>query len=414
MIWGDFRKMFAGVAWKRLTAHEVDPAVSNGHEFQGVNKLRAILGSEAAQRLPTTYMLLRDDTDDIETIRAWSSWYDSRASKSHRSPEWRLYYPAEAGQIQAQMRAGDLMVIVVTHERSLLILMARKGSGRERELEILFGIADDDDAAVHVRSFDRNLPLDFLAASILEEIGIARPDLPTDGDSAIVQRLVDELVSEHPEALPPGPAVAALIRQHISSVDPTADPDEALMRWIEAEAAMYRAWEDRKIARRINGGFRLPDDSPDVEGFRKFAMSLRQSRVSRAGGALQYHFRALLDARRIRYVMEPVIDGGESPDFLFPGVREYEDRHYPAERLRMLAAKFTAKDRWRQVLNEARRISPKHLLTLEAGISARQLQLMAMAKLVLVTPRAVRERYQPPFHTAILEVNEFLNVVAHL
>ncbi len=416
MKWGDLGKLFAGVAWKRLTPHEVDPTVSNGHEFQGVNRLRDVLGTESAERLPTTYMLLKDEADDVETIRSWSKWYDSRANNPERSAEWRLYYPAEAGQIQAQMHDGDLMVLVVTRQRTLLVLMARKGSGRERELQLLFGIDDPEAGGLRMRRFDRSTPVDFLAASIMEELGLARPELPEDGDATIVQRLVDELVREYPDALPPGPTVAALVRSHIPGVDAVSDPDGALMRWIEAEAATYRAWEDRKIGRRLVDGFVDPDGRPDVEAFRRFSMSLRQSRVSRAGGALQYHFRELLDARRIRYVMEPVIDGGERPDFLFPGLREYEDESFPATRLRMVGAKFTAKDRWRQVLAEARRISPKHLLTLDAGISMPQRRLMMAASLILVMPREIRERYTLTVarDTSVLTINEFIHDVAGL
>lgn len=38
----------------------------------------------------------------------------------------------------------------------------------------------------------------------------------------------------------------------------------------------------------------------------------------------------------------------------------------------MLGVKSTCKDRWRQVLSEAKRIDNKHLATLEPGISENQ------------------------------------------
>lgn len=59
------------------------------------------------------------------------------------------------------------------------------------------------------------------------------------------------------------------------------------------------------------------------------------------------------------FVHRPVIEGGKRPDFLFPTQVAYEDPAFPANRLRMLAAKTTCKDRWRQVLNEANRITTK-------------------------------------------------------
>ena len=186
------------------------------------------------------------------------------------------------------------------------------------------------------------------------------------------------------------------------------------MAWIETEAAVFRAWEDAKIARRLNDGFLNSSGVPDIQGFRDFSMSLRQSRVSRAGRALQFHFKTLLDERKVRYAMEPVIDGGEIPDFLFPGVAEYKDDQYPSERLRMLAAKFTAKDRWRQVLNEAKRIRPKHLLTLETGISDRQMGLMQTAQLILVMPDVIRRRYPQGQEERIVAVASFIDEVARL
>ncbi|EBK1959289.1 restriction endonuclease, partial [Salmonella enterica] len=49
---------------------------------------------------------------------------------------------------------------------------------------------------------------------------------------------------------------------------------------------------------------------------------------------------------------------------MFPGISHYHDSEFPHARLTMLASKSTCKDRWRQMLNEAVRISDKHLLTL--------------------------------------------------
>jgi hypothetical protein len=414
MNWGDFRTLFKGVAWKRLTPHEVDASVSNGHEFQGVSTLRNLLGTETIERLTTTYMLLRDEQDDIETIHSWSSWYDSRRNQRHRSPEWRLYYPSEAGQIQAQMHDGDLMVLAPTRKGTLFILMAEKGSSREQELLRLFRIEESGTPQLSAVPFDESLSIDYVSASILDELGLVEDLEPAGSDSINVTSLVEELVGEYPESLPPGATVAALVRSRVTQIDAIADPDGALMRWIEVEAAVYRAWEDKKIERRLKEGFITAKGIHDIEGFRKFSMSLRQSRVSRAGGALQFHFRALLDARRVPYAMEPRVDGGELPDFLFPGLREYENPNYPADGLRMLAAKFTAKDRWRQVLNEAERIRIKHLLTLETGITPRQMSLMNRAQLLLVLPIPVLEKYPEIQRKGALSLASFINEVAHL
>jgi EcoRII C terminal len=412
MKWGDFRDYFSGFAWKRLTPHEVDPKVSNGHEFQGVNGLKDILGEHRKDNLSTTYVLLHEDGEEPEVLKLTASWYDARENGPNRSAEFRLYYPAAAGQIQLRMRAGDLMVVGVRRNGELLILLATAGSSNERQLQLLFAINDDALGKFQVRSLAEPVAMDFVTISILEQLGIGVSQLPDGTDAGIVAGLVDQLVGQNPDRLPSGDTIADLIRSSLPGVDPIGAPDEALYRWIEAEAAMFRGWEDRKIARRIDVGFRLPDDTADVQGFRDFSMSLRQSRVSRAGGALQYHFRALLIARKLKYVMEPEIDGGESPDFLFPSKAAYEDAQYPATQLRMLAAKYTAKDRWRQVLNEAKRIECKHLLTLEAGISRKQMALMSDAKLSLVIPKQIQARYDGVARASILTVGEFISLIA--
>ena len=62
-------------------------------------------------------------------------------------------------------------------------------------------------------------------------------------------------------------------------------------------------------------------------------------------------------------------------------------------RLTMLGAKSTCKDRWRQVLAEAEKISRKHLLTLEPGISEPQTHQMEASSLQLVVPQPVQGSY---------------------
>ena len=60
---------------------------------------------------------------------------------------------------------------------------------------------------------------------------------------------------------------------------------------------------------------------------------------------------------------------------------------FDASLLTMLGVKTTCKDRWRQVLAEARRIERKHLLTLETAISGHQTDEMRDNHLQLVVPR---------------------------
>jgi len=77
----------------------------------------------------------------------------------------------------------------------------------------------------------------------------------------------------------------------------------------------------------------------------------------------------------------------------------------------MLAAKTTCKDRWRQIRNEAKRISVKHLLTLEPGISEHQTREMQTEKVQLVLPRSLHSAFTQTQQTWLMDVSEFIQMV---
>ena len=409
MKWGGLREQFKGVAWKRLTPHEVDPNVSNGHEFQGVGALQELLGSENRKDIPAKYLLLTDDPDDAITVASTISWYDARANQSHRSPEWRLYYPNAAGAIQARMQAGDLMVICVGASDEIAVLLARAGSSSEAQLRALFGLSQEEAKSVEVKSFGSAQSFDFVAAMILEELGLGKASLQQDAEADEIAVIAEQLIKQYPNALPTSAAVSALVTAGVKNVDAVADPDHALMRWVEAEAAAFRTWEDARIARRLHEGFVDTTGTADVSGFRAFTMTLRQSRVSRAGGALQNHTARVLDAHKVRFEAQATTEKGERPDFLFPGSVEYADPSYPAHRLRLLAAKFTLKERWRQILNEGARVAEKHVITMDGAITRATLASIGDSHLRVVMPRSLRDTYVGTMRDQILTVRDLLD-----
>lgn len=409
MRWGVLRDQFKGVGWKRLTDHEVNPVVSNGHEFQGVGALRALLGDTERRDAKAKYLLLDDDPDETLIVDSTISWYDSRARQARRSPEWRLYYPKAAGAIQSRMRAGDLMVVCVSESDDISVLLARAGSSSEAKLRLLFGVYEQEGERVVVRRFEGADSLDFSAALVLEELGLGQGSLQAGADSEEVDAIAARLIRDYPDALPAGAVVSSIVAEGVRDVDPFDAPDHALVRWLEVEEAAYRAWEDAKIARRIARGFISPAGAPDVKAFRDLAMTLRQSRVSRAGGALQQHVSRILDAQGIRYEAQARTEDGEKPDFLFPGGEAYADPGYPDSDLRLLATKFTVKERWRQVLNEGMRIRQKHLLTVDRTITTSTLHAMRGAQLSVCIPSSYRAAYPPAVHGLILSVRELLS-----
>jgi hypothetical protein len=98
------------------------------------------------------------------------------------------------------------------------------------------------------------------------------------------------------------------------------------------------------------------------------------------------------------------------PDFIFPGISHYHDPDFPATCLTMLGVKSTCKDRWRQVLSEAKRVDNKHLFTLEPGISENQTTEMTENKLTLVLPKNLHDSYKPAQKAGLMELSDFIGL----
>jgi hypothetical protein len=106
--------------------------------------------------------------------------------------------------------------------------------------------------------------------------------------------------------------------------------------------------------------------------------------------------------------MRPNIEG--KPDIVIPSVEAYYDRSYPREKLCVIGVKHTCKDRWRQVVHEAPLKLEKHILTLQAGISQKQLELMKSANISLVVPKKLHSQY-PKSAITLLGVSAFIDTV---
>jgi type II restriction enzyme len=140
------------------------------------------------------------------------------------------------------------------------------------------------------------------------------------------------------------------------------------------------------------------------------ASSIMNRRKARAGRSLENHVEYVLKKAQIPHVMRPKVDGGE-PDVLIPSVEAYQDPAYPLEKLTVVGIKTTCKDRWRQVLNEATRVPQKHILTIQQGISGKQLTEMHRANVTLVVPQAIQHQYPRTTEIALLSVNQFIDTV---
>ncbi len=131
-------------------------------------------------------------------------------------------------------------------------------------------------------------------------------------------------------------------------------------------------------------------------------------RKARAGRSLENHLDALLTMAGLSFDHPGRTEGHSEPDFLLPSGK-YFDIGWPSDRLVMLAAKTTCKDRWRQILPEADKIKTKHLCTLQQGISANQMDEMERAGVVLVVPSEYHRHYPADRRGRLLSVGQFID-----
>ncbi len=180
--------------------------------------------------------------------------------------------------------------------------------------------------------------------------------------------------------------------------------DDRLMRCIEQEYALFKLVERKLCEPEICRVFKSVDD------FLGTANSILQRRKSRAGQSLEHHVEDVLKSAGVPFEPQPrTVDG--QPDIIIPGADQYHDPKWPAEKLFVLGVKRTCKDRWRQVLNEAKRVKEKHLLTIQAGISENQLKEMRAAQVTLVVPRELHRKYPPGWGKRLLTVERFVSAL---
>ena len=402
---GFLSKYFIGAGAKVLRGTEVDPKVSRGHEFQGVDVFRAFVGTpEGREKIPVTYLWMDDSGDEPVRLELEGTWYNSRSGQPHRSPEYRLYYPAAAEPVVYRAAAGDTLFLCMTAERRVLAVLCPAGSSTEQQLLWLFGLALTEDYRLSQRDIgaEGGRDLDLAARFILDELGIEAEDT--------MPAAFDRLVGKFGLSFPTTAKFSKFARDSLPGIDPLASPDEALLEWMDHEEALFRHLEREIVADRLKAGF-FDENGADVDGFLKFSLGVQNRRKSRAGYAFGHHTEAVLKAHDVRYKREATTEKRNAADFLFPGEEEYANAGYPESGLTMLGVKTTCKDRWRQVLAEADRIREKHLLTLEPAISRAQTSEMHAQNLRLVLPEGLHGTYHPDQQGWLLSVTDFLRMV---
>ncbi|WP_094664549.1 type II restriction endonuclease [Bifidobacterium tissieri] len=398
------------IASKELQPVDVDPKRSNQHEIGGVTKaMLPVLGdidrkATEGSGIPTVAIYLSDDDDPVAEDIV-TSWYDTRRSNPTRSAEWRLYYQACTPMKLAS--AGDTLYCGYMKDGRLLLAITAASSSVDAQMRWLFGIKDLDG---RFNVYDRTqASVDVFAVQLLSLLGFE----PQQKD----ELLLEDMLNRWNYSFPTGREFAQYAEDSLTDIDPEVDdPDDVVLAYYEREYHLFRVLEEAVVQHEYEETpFVSVDGKINVPQFTTFYKHVRNRRMSRAGTSLEQHVQRILEARGIRYAPQAVTEKKKKPDFLFPGVEEYASKHYPARFLRMLAAKTSTKDRWRQVLDEADRINEKHLLTITpSGISVEQNRQMVDKKLRLVMPKKIRDTHPAEVQGNTILFSDFIKRVSEI
>jgi hypothetical protein len=390
---------FEGVAVKRLSAVEADSTRSHQHEFQG-GHIRQMMGDDDRLKLAARFIWLNDEQEAISEDST-VSWYDARRNHPTRT-EYRLYYYENS--VTASMSEGDIFFLAMRPDGSAMVIITPHDSTIQNQLIYLFGLDEQPGFTFQVREIpeDQSSKLDFAARYILDELGI-------DAEEPESHKL-DTILDQFGLKFPATADFSKLARDSLTAVSAADNADAVLMAWIEREELLFRRLERHVVADRLRAGF-LDDKTPDVDGFIAFSLSVQNRRKSRAGKSLEHHVAALFSGRNLQFERGVETEHRNKPDFLFPSHAAYQDHAFKSENLTMLGSKSSCKDRWRQVLSEAERISHKHLLTLEPGISENQTDEMRAKHLQLVLPASLHTTYREAQRSWLMNVEDFVKLV---
>jgi hypothetical protein len=338
-----------------------------------------------------------DQAEDSTQVEVSYTLYDARERHPSRT-EYHLYY-SDSPFKEAQ--PGDLLVLFRDEDERIQGLVARKGTSIEARLMRLLSLGD----AAELDRFAVIQPPALTRQLAIELVEVLAPAPPTEAD--YVSFVASELAKFKARSIFPGTSeMARLAALAVQRAHGNEAVDGRLWLGLEAETAIYFSLEDAIKGQQLE---QLQGAGGGLAEVTSFVMTMLQSRRSRRGHSLQNHFAFVLNEEGIPFSAQCATEPGETPDFLVPGCSAYHDLDWPSSRLRMVACKTTAKERWRQVLNEAARIPTKFLLTLDQELTKQTLDAMHSAGLRPFAPAPVISRhYTDPAVRLIGTVGELL------
>lgn len=347
--------------------------------------------SERAEREENPDLFLDAFVDSHDAYKATLRlvWYNSkRLGQSNGRDEARL---TRWGATDAPVVAADAtgaLVVFAYH---------RVGHGDADGLRVWVARNSEE----HDRIVDRVGPVEPGVGLVLTSTGVL-----ISGALVAVDRPC-ELTSEGmpdlwKERFPSGEEIVARVIESLPSAR-ALDVDARLMRRRQCEYEMFRSVEEFHVLPRLQRPFST------VEGFLEYAHAVTNRRKSRSGRSLELQLAGIFREEGLPFSHGEYTEGRRKPDFIFPSIESYWDGSRRDNQLRMLAAKTTVKDRWRQILNEARRVEVKHLLTLQEGVSEEQFREMEQEGVVLVVPLPIQKRYPKQIQHRLLSLASFMD-----
>ena len=388
---------FSGIGAKRLTRLEVQPHLSNQHEFNGIYEFREIFGTEK-KVFHGTYIYLAEDSDNSFSEEGILTWYDARANHPTRT-EYRLYY--NHNTVISSANPGDLVIIGKTVNEELVVIVSPEGSTPEQQMKYLFGLEEIETKFVFKNIITNDFQLNFSGRYIMSTLGIEVEEED--------HNYLEEILKKFDSKFPTTAEFSAFARNTIKNVSPIEEPDQTIIRYLEQEELLFRTLEKHIVEQKLKEGFGPKGN--DVDEFVKYSLSVQNRRKSRAGHSFENHLASIFLENNLRFSKGQKTERNNKPDFLFPDITNYHQNNFNVDLLTMLGVKTTAKDRWRQVLSEAEKIPQKHLITLEPAISVNQTDEMKQQTLQLVIPSPLFNSYSEAQQKEIITLADFINLI---
>lgn len=155
-----------------------------------------------------------------------------------------------------QSAEGDLLVIGKSPTGSILVLVVRAGTTVENNVLWLFDIADEGgQTRFEVKEIEEkhDPQLNFASRTILSALGI---DV-TDTDENYLEIMLEKFGGKFPTTR----IFSAFARGTLLDVSAKAEPDRAVIAWMEREEILFRTLERYFVSKKLEAGF------DDVDSF---------------------------------------------------------------------------------------------------------------------------------------------------